>query len=109
MDLSDPGIVVNRLAEIENDLALRQNELEAAASDFAYRKRDFEREYASAFLSLTDGSIEEKKQRARLAVEGDLPYAHAQGKYEGLKAVVRVLEARASIGQSILRSHVRQS
>jgi hypothetical protein len=95
-----------RLDAIENDLAERQNDLEAAAMDYARAKRDYEREYATAFLG-ADGNVEERRQRARLAVKGDLNYAEAQGKYEGLKAVVRVLDTRASVAQSVLKAQSR--
>lgn len=103
----NPALVIGRLEAIDVDLAARQNELEAAAKDMAFAKRDMEREYATAFLA-AEGNVEERKQRARLAVKDDLKYAEATGKWEGLKAVVRVLESRATIGQSVLRAQGRQ-
>lgn len=100
---STPGLVIGRLEEIEADLAIRQNALEDAAMRMARAKRDYEREFAIAFLS-AQGPQEERKQRARIASELDREYAEATGLWEGLKAVVRVLETRASMAQSVLRS-----
>jgi hypothetical protein len=104
--MDSPAVVMERLGEIEADLANRQNRLETAAMEFFTRKRDQERELASAFLA-AEGSVEERKHRARLALMEDLQYAQAQGRYEGLKAAVRVLETRATIGQSLLRAQSR--
>jgi hypothetical protein len=105
MSLSDPGAVIVRLAEIENDLALKQNELEAAAMDYFRAKRDKELAWAEAFIAATEGTNDHRKATATIATSH--LGLEAEAKYEGLKAVVRVLSDRASIGQSILRAQGR--
>lgn len=97
----DPATVMNRLAEIENDLAARQNTLEAAGRAWFTAKRDRERARAVAFLS-AQGTVAERNAIAdeQTALDG----RNEEAEWEALKAVVRVLETRASIGQSLLRS-----
>lgn len=103
--LSDPASVMRRLAEIENDLALRQNTLEAAALAWYRAKRDKEKARAVVFLS-AEGTVAERSAIAdrQTATDGK----QEEALWESLKAVVRTLETRASIGQSLLRaqSHV---
>ena len=100
-DLSAPHLVMARLAEIENDLASRQNALESAAMSWFRAKRDRERLRAIAFLD-AEGSVAERSARADklTAREG----VEAEAEWEALRAVVRTLETRASIGQSLLRA-----
>ena len=98
--------ITQRLEEIEADVEARQSKGETAAEDFHKAKRDFELEYAKAFVS-ADGSATEKKQRATVAVHRTAAYGDllaAEGAYEGWKAAMRTLELRASIGQSLLRA-----
>lgn len=110
MSLS-PAEIMERLEGIEKDLATRQNEYEQAAEDRHKLVRDFEMRIAQGSLAAHGTTATEKKWRAMeaVAVNGDLytRLTEAEGKYEGLKAVVRVLEQRASIGQSLLRAHGR--
>jgi hypothetical protein len=94
-----------RLEQIDQDLALRQNELEAAAMEFFKAKRDKEQEWAHAYLSSKARTIPERKAEADLAT-ADVG-RDEEAAYEALRAVVRVLETRASIGQSILRAQGR--
>jgi hypothetical protein len=106
VSLSHPGLVLRRLEEIERDLADRQNTLENAAMAWHRLKRDKERARAEAFLG-AQGTVAERtaqadKQTALMGVE-------EEATYEAVKAVVRVLETRASIGQSILRSQTREA
>lgn len=95
---------MQRLAEIENDLAMRQNNLEDAARKHYIAKRDKEKARAIAFLSAT-GTVAERQAIADRATALDGKEAEAE--WEALKAVVRTLEARASIGQSLLRAQGR--
>lgn len=106
MSLSDPGIVLRRLEEIEADLALRQGPLETAAMDWFRAKRDRERARAEAFLT-AGGTVAERNAVADR--ETALMGVEAEARYEACKAVTRVLETRASIGQSILRSQAREA
>jgi hypothetical protein len=103
-DLSTPDQVVARLEAIEHHLALVQGTWEAAALDWYRAKRDKERAHAVAFLS-ADGTVAQRQAIADRDTATDGKEAEAL--YESLKAVVRTLETRASIGQSILRAHGR--
>lgn len=104
MTLSDPAAVMARLEEIEHDLALRQNELEEAAFCWFKAKRDREKQRAEAFLG-AEGTVAQREALADL--EAANVGAEHEASYEALKAVCRVLETRASIGQSILRAQSR--
>ena len=102
--LTDPGGVMTRLDAIESDLANRQNALESAARNWFLAKRQKEHDRAVAFLSAT-GTVAERSAIADrdTALDG----SQAEAEWEALKAVVRTLETRASIGQSLLRSQGR--
>lgn len=104
MSLSSPAVVQARLEEIETDLASRQNDLEAAALDWFKAKREREKSHAEVFLNDT-GTVAERKAKADLAT-ADVGCAE-EGKYEGLRGVVRVLDTRAAIGMAILKSQGR--
>jgi hypothetical protein len=106
MSLSAPGLVIARLEAIEADLAERQNHLEDAAMTWFRTKRDKERARAEAFLTAS-GTVAERNAIADKATA--LMGVEAEAKYEAVKAVMRVLEARASIGQSILRTQSREA
>ena len=102
--LSSPSEVQARLELIEQDLATRQNTFEAAAFSWFKAKRDKESRWAEAYLA-AEGPAHERKARADLAVA--TVGALEEAEYEAVKAVVRTLEARATIGQSLLRSQGR--
>lgn len=103
-DLSSPAGVMGRLCEIENSLAMLQNKLEDAALDYFRAKRDREKKWAEEFIGAT-GTDGQRKAAATVAT------AHigveAEGKWEGLKKVVTVLDARRSIGQSLLNTQAK--
>lgn len=103
-DLTHPAAVMNRLAEIENDLANRQGAYEAAATAWFKAKRDKEHKRAVAFIEAT-GTVAERSAVADR--DTSMVGAEDEALWEALKAVVRTLETRASIGQSILRSQGR--
>lgn len=101
--------IQRRLEEIEQDLAIRQADFEVAANEKHRLVRDFELRHARAYLAAAGATATEKKARAleALAASDDGIYEKlmdAEGRYEGLKAAIRTLETRASIGQSLLRS-----
>lgn len=100
-DLSTPQAVMQRLAEIENDLALRQNALESVALSWFRSKRDREKARAVAFLS-AEGSVAERNALAdrQTATDG----VQDEALYESLRAVVRTLETRATIGMALLKA-----
>lgn len=99
-----PAPVIARLEAIEQDLATRQNTYESAARKWFTAKREKERKRAIEFLSAT-GTVAERSAIAdrETALEG----VQEEAEFEALKAVMRTLETRASIGQSILRSQGR--
>lgn len=102
--LDSPQAVMRRLTEIDRDLAIRQNTLEAAALSWYRAKRDKEKARAVAFLG-AEGTVAERSAIAdrQTALDG----RDAEAEWEAVRAVVRVLETRASIGQSILRAQGR--
>ena len=102
--LSDPADVIRRLDAIERDLAVRQNALEAAASAWFEAKRDREHARAIAYMQ-AEGSVEARKAQADIATALDGKEAEAE--WEALRAVVRTLETRASVLQSVLRAQGR--
>lgn len=106
VSLDNPAAVMARLADIENDLAERQNAYERAARTWYTAQREINRQRALALLTADEKSITEKKARAELAAY-DVEGAAAEAEYEALKARVRMLETRATIGMSILKAQAR--
>jgi hypothetical protein len=101
-----PHQILLRLEQIEQDAAARQAKGEQAAERFFRVQRDYELEFAKAFVEAS-GSPNERKQKAHRAMEGSQLYydlKEAEGAYEGWRACMRTLELRASIGQSLLRA-----
>lgn len=98
--------VQRRLEDIEADLQKREVALEDAARKWFIAKRDREKARAVAFLS-AEGTIAERSAKADL--ETTVVGKEAEAEFEALRAVVRVLETRASIGQSLLRSMTREA
>lgn len=104
MTLSSPAEVVDRLERIEQDLAARQNALEAAARAWFQAKRQREHDRAVAFLS-ADGTVAERNAMADRATA--LDGREAEAEWEAIRAVVRVLDTRAMIGMGILKAQAR--
>jgi hypothetical protein len=102
--LSDPAVVQARLNEIDIDLATRQNKLESAALDWFRGKREREKARAEAFLA-AGGTVAERNAIADKTTA--LLFVEDEAKYEAQKSVVRVLDTRAAIGMSLLRSQSR--
>jgi hypothetical protein len=96
--------LIKRLEAIEQDLATRQPALEDAARKWFIAKRDKEKARAVAFLS-AEGTVAERSAIADLQTALDGKQEEAE--YEALRAVVRTLETRATIGQSLLKAHGR--
>jgi hypothetical protein len=106
-----PHTVVGRLEEIERDLAERMNDYEQAADDRARKIRDWEKRLAIHQKTANGANAEVRKATALVAaIEQDGLYeelSDAEARYDALRVVVRVLETRATIGMSILRSQGR--
>lgn len=105
--MMDSAQIMDRLGAIEEDLAGRQNEFEQAAGDRARLIRDWERRVAIARRTAKGNDADARKAAALvMAIDQDDLYerlSEAEGQFDALRAVTRVLETRASIGQSILR------
>lgn len=99
-----PAQILERLEAIEKDLASRQNAYESSAREWIKGKRDREKARAVAFLK-AKGTVAAREAEAD--AETCLIAAEHEAEYEAIRAVVRVLEARASIGQSLLRAQGR--
>jgi hypothetical protein len=111
MTHSHPAAVLERLAAIEVDLGTRMNEYETAAGDRARLIRDWEKRLARTHATVKAPNADSRKAAALvMAAEQDDLYDRltaAEASFEALKVVTRVLEARASIGMSILKSQGR--
>ena|ERR1044072_686414 len=103
-DLSHPGAVTNRLEEIERDLETRQASFESAARNWYRAKRDKEKARAMVFLS-SEGTVAERNAKADQATA--LDGRNEEAEYYAIKAVVDVLQTRATIGMALLKVQVR--
>jgi hypothetical protein len=108
----NPGLVIGRLEEIQNDLAERQNEYEQAADDRARCIRDWEKRLAISHAKFATGSdaATRKANAVMRAIEQDDLYerlSDAEARYDALRVVMKTLEARSMIGMAILRSQGR--
>jgi hypothetical protein len=99
-----PAQLMERLEQIEADLAGRQNVAERAAEAWFVAKRDKEKARAETFVA-AQGPMELRKAIAELA-SVDIGKTE-EGKWHGTKAAIDVLEARAMIGMALLRAHGR--
>jgi hypothetical protein len=103
-DLSTPQQIQARLTAIDEDLAVRCNVLERAARTWYCAKRDREHDRAVSFITAV-GTVAERNAMAD--AETSRIGRDAEAEFEAIKAVVRVLETRANIGMSLLRSQGR--
>jgi hypothetical protein len=93
--------VLERLEAIEGDLAVRQNAYEAAARAWYVKLGEITKNQAIAYRKAEGTSTEKREAANELhGIDG----ANERAEYEALRAVIKVLEARATIGQSILKS-----
>lgn len=101
---SSPSGLIERLEAIEQDLAVRQNAYESAARSHYLAKRDREHQRAVAFIEAS-GTVAERSAYADR--ETSMVGRESEAEYEALKAVVRVLETRSTIGMALLKSQGR--
>lgn len=104
--LSSPAEVMQRLDDIERDLAMRQNPFEHVTRRWHDVQRDIRKAAATALLSSAKGSVTEKRAEAELAgllTEG----AELEAEYEASRAVIGMLEKRSMILMSLLKGHGR--
>jgi hypothetical protein len=95
---------MERLEAIENDLAMRQNLLEQAALKWFRAKWDREHRWNVAYAR-TEGPAHVRKAEAIAQTAGVGVVEEAE--WESLRAVVRVLETRATIGMALLKAQGR--
>ncbi len=105
--------VVERLEQIEDALAqqLPDEMTEHPAGAFYRSKREYEKAWAEVYVS-TEGTVDERRNRTILKLYTSDAYkalVAAEASYEASKAVSRVLETRASIGQSLLRAFAQEA
>lgn len=100
-----PAQIIERLEGIEQDLATRQNEYSTAAEAWSRKKRDKELAWARAYMNATGKEVTTRKAAAKL--ESENVGLEEEAKYEGLKAVMDVLQTRSMIGMGLLKAHGR--
>jgi hypothetical protein len=104
VSLSTPQQIQAKLEDIEQDLAARQNLLERSAMAWYRKKRDREAAWARAYIS-ADGPAHVRKAEADLSVA--TVGVQEEAEWEALRAVVRTLETRATIGMALLKTQGR--
>jgi hypothetical protein len=108
--LTAPGAVNQRLVEIENDLAIRQGDYEAAAFAHYRKLREKEKAWAEEFMACAFEGDRKRTVSEREAMadrQTALVGVEEEAQWQALRAVMRTLEARATIGQSLLRAQTR--
>ncbi len=96
-----PAQIEARLQELEQDLGNRQNLYGQAAENWHRILRDREHKHAVAFMSASGNTTERRETAKR---ETALIGMAEEAEYEGLRAVVKVMETRAMIGMALLKS-----
>lgn len=102
-----PAQILERLEQIDQDLAARQNDVEEAAERWMRAKRDREQARAKAFLTAKASGMTVAEAEATAEKETCLIGLDAEARFEALKRVIAVLETRASIGQTLARTNAR--
>lgn len=105
----NPADLIARLEQIDQDLAVRQAALEQAAAGWMRQKRDREKQHAEAFLTAKAGGMTVAEASAVADRDTALIGLEAEAEFEALKRVVAVLETRASIGQTLVRTNMRMA
>lgn len=110
-DHSHPAAVLARLAELDQELAERQNDWEDSARDRARLTREWEKRVAIRRRLAKGSDADARKQDAiaTAAEQDDLfdRLTEAESLYAACAAAIKVRETRVSIGQSILRAQGR--
>lgn len=97
-----PAEIEQRLQEIERDLATRENAYGSAAERWFRVCRKREHQHAVEFMKASGGTVTERKEQAR--EQTSLIGMEEEAEYEGLRAVIKVMETRAMIGMALLKS-----
>ena len=102
----DPASVMSRLESIEHDLANRQNTFAEAAGQRARLVRDVEYALAVEYAK-AEGNTTDRRMIAQATVGGSQDYRDltaAEAVYDAAKAAVGVLQTRATISQTLLKT-----
>lgn len=99
-----PAQIMQRLEDIEADLAERQNEYAEVSEAWTRSKRDKEKAWADAYMGASGQVTDRKAAAIQASAEVGL---EDEAKYVGLKGVVEVLNTRAMIGMGLLKAHGR--
>ncbi len=105
-DLSTPTSVIDRLEEIDHELAIRQNLYEEAARAWYTMLGTVTKNKAIEFRKAEGNSTERREAANEIHGEDG---SREQAEFEALRAVIKVLEARAMVGMAILKSQGRVS
>lgn len=97
-----PAQIEARLVELEEDLATRQNAYERAAEAWYRILREREYQYAVEFMRAHGKTVTERREAAREITS--LLGVNEEAEYEGLRAAIKVMDARAMIGMALLKS-----
>jgi hypothetical protein len=97
---------MERLEEIERDLADRQPEYERAAEAWTRAKREKELAWARGY-TLSHGAKNVTDRKAAAIEASELIGVDAEARFVSLKSVIEVLSTRSMIGQSLLKAHGR--
>lgn len=104
VSFSTPQQIMERLEALDVDLANRQQTYEDAALAWYRLKRD--REHREAVETIkADGPVDIRKATGKR--EAALIGQEEEALFEAVRAVMRTIETRVSIGQSLLRAHGR--
>jgi hypothetical protein len=95
---------MEKLEQIEEDLAVRQNEVAEAARKWFAAKREREHDEAVAFLA-AEGT--DTKRRMIAKKETWKTGMNEEAEYIALMAVIRTLETRSTIGMALLKTQGR--
>lgn len=96
---------IERLESIEQDLAVRQNELSTSSEGWTRKEREKKKAWAEAYMASHGKEVTTRKASAALQSE-DIGIEE-EAKYVGVKAAVDVLQTRSMIGMSLLKAHGR--
>lgn len=106
LSIDNPAMLMQRLLDIENDMAIRQNDYELVAEKWHGAQREIRKRAAEALLTADERSVTEKKARGELAGY-DVEDADTEGEYEATKAALDVLTKRSIILMAVLKGQGR--
>ncbi len=102
--LSHPAGIEERLNEIDERLSTLADEFEDAAKDWFKAKKHRDQTHATVYVS-TLGGHSERKAAADLAAS-EIGW-EAEGRWEGMRQVLKTLETRSMVGASLLKLQTR--